>query len=170
MNEDLSKLSLGEMLGRLSPVPEPSVISLWPQTEAWGWVGVIALVLAAWLIRRVLLHHHANAYRRAALREIAAAGASLTTVAEILRRTALAAFPRGEVAGLYGDEWLAFLDRTSHGTDFREGVGRAFARAPYAEVTDMAEVAEASAESKQRVALAMRWVRRHRREREGESS
>jgi hypothetical protein len=158
MNKDLSKLDLSELLGRLSPVPEPSAISLWPQTEAWGWVCLIALVLAAWLIRRVLLHRRANAYRRVAFREIAAAGASLTTIAEILRRTALAAFPRSEVAGLYGEEWLAFLDRTSRGTVFREGVGRAFARLPYAEMD------EASVEAKQLTGLAVRWVRQHRRD------
>jgi hypothetical protein len=158
MNEELSKLDLSELLGRLSPVSEPSAISLWPQTETWGWVGVSALVLAAWLIRRVLRHRHANAYRRVALREIAAGGTSLTTIAEIMRRTALAAFPRSEVAGLYGEEWLAFLDRTGRGTDFREGVGRAFVRVPYAELD------EASVEAKQLTGLAVRWVRQHRRE------
>jgi len=173
MNEDLSKLNLIDLLGQLSPVAEPPTISLWPQTEAWGWVGVVAVVLAAWLIRRLLLQRHANAYRRVALREIDAAGDSLGALAEILRRTALVAFPRAEVAGLYGDEWLSFLDRTSSGSDFREGVGRSFASAPYvatAEGSEQPEKAARVAETKQLVALAVRWVRHHRKEAGGGSS
>ncbi len=153
MKEDLSELDLIGLLDRLEPIPEPPIVSLWPQTEAWLWVGLIAFALAAWLIRRTLIHRHASAYRRVALREITAAAESPAALAEILRRTALVAFPRAEVAGLYGDEWLAFLDRTGGGSNFREGAGRAFAQAPYDDqITDGANLQ----------LLAARWVRRHR--------
>ncbi len=180
MNEDLSGLDLIELLDRLEPLPEPPPLSLWPQTEAWLWIGLVAIVLAGWQIRRAVLHRRANAYRRAALCEIDAAGDCPAALAEILRRTALAAFPRGEVAGLYGDDWLAFLDRTGSldrtgglgrtssldrgrgpdrtaradgGCEFRDGVGRAFAQAPYT---------RAPAESAALAVLARRWVRGHR--------
>jgi Domain of unknown function (DUF4381) len=154
MNEDLSGLDLIALLDRLESIPEPPTVSLWPQTEAWVWVGLAVLVVFVWLIRRVRLCRRANAYRRAALREIAAAGDSHVAVAEILRRTALVAFPRAEVAGLHGEDWLAFLDRTGGGgTEFCEGEGRVLARAPYS-----AEEVDA----KQLAILAARWVRRHR--------
>jgi len=168
MNDDLSGLDLIELLDRLEPLPEPPVVSFWPQTEAWLWVGFVGLALAAWFVRFALIRRRANAYRRAALREIAVATKSSANLAEILRRTALVAYPRAEVAGLYGDDWLDFLDRTggldrtSHGSDFREGVGRAFADAPYTDT-------EQGAESKQLAALAARWVRRHRNHVEAET-
>jgi Ca-activated chloride channel family protein len=168
MNEDLSDLDLIELLERLSPVPEPAVVSLWPQTEAWLWVVLIGLALAAALTRRLWLRRRANAYRRAALEEIRLAGESPAALAEILRRTALAAFPRSDVAGLFGEEWLAFLDRTS-GSDrafgrsaFREGPGRAFALAPY-----QSEMQETN-DTKELARLAARWVRRHQPRQEGE--
>ena len=108
---------------------------------------------AAWLARRWIRHHRANAYRRAALREITAAGQDPAALAEILRRTALSAFPRAEVAGLYGDAWLGFLDRAYGGTGFRDGPGRAIALAPYAPREPSADLAPHAAA----------WVRRHRR-------
>jgi hypothetical protein len=153
MNQDLSELDLIGLLGKLEPISEPPIVSLWPQTEAWVWIGLAVFGFAAWLLRLVLLRHRANAYRRAALREIAAARENPAVLAEILRRTALAAFPRAEVAGLYGEEWLAFLDRTADGTGFREGPGRAFAHAAYREQT---------LETTWLATLATRWVRRHR--------
>jgi hypothetical protein len=165
MNEELSGLDLIGLLERLEPIPEPALVSLWPQTQAWLWVGLLVFGFAAWLMRRSLRRRRANAYRRVALREIGAAAESPAALAEILRRTALAAFPRTEVAGLYGDEWLGFLDRTGGldrtgaGCDFRDGVGRAFAHAPYARET---------AESAELAALAARWVRGHRNEAEAE--
>jgi hypothetical protein len=153
MNEDLSELDLIGLLGKLEPIPAPPIVSLWPQTEAWVWIGLVVFGFATWLLRLVLLRHRANAYRRAALREIAAARENPAVLAEILRRTALAAFPRAEVAGLYGEEWLAFLDRTADGTGFREGPGRAFAHAAYREQT---------LETARLATFATRWVRRHR--------
>jgi hypothetical protein len=165
MNEELSGLDLIGLLEQLEPIPEPALVSLWPQTAGWLWVGLLVFGLAVWLIRRSLRRHRANRYRRAALREIGAASGSPAALAEILRRTALAAFPRTAVAGLYGDEWLAFLDRTGGldrpgaGCDFREGVGRAFAQAPYAR--EMAESADLAA-------LAKRWVLGHRTDAEAE--
>lgn len=168
MNENLSGLDLIALFDQLEPLPEPPSVSLWPQTVAWIWVGLIVVTLAAWIIRSALLRRRANAYRRAALREIALAE-SPAALAAILRRTALAAFSRSEVAGLYGDEWLTFLDRTggldrtgdpdrtNAGSDFREGVGRVLAQAPYTpENTESTELA----------VLAARWVRHHRNDAE----
>ncbi|MGI9508438.1 MAG: DUF4381 domain-containing protein [Geminicoccaceae bacterium] len=158
MSEDLTKLNLVELLDLLEPVPEPQPVSLWPETVGWIWLGIGLIAFAAWLVRRWVLDRRANAYRRAALQAIEAAGDNVSTIALILRRTALAAFPRTEVAGLYGDDWLAFLDRTYGGSGFREGPGRAIAKCPYAEAGEEANLAP----------LAVEWVRRHRRDAVGD--
>ena len=158
MNEDLSKLDLFALLERLEPIPEPPPISLWPQTSGWIGLAVVLVALVAWFLVRWISYRRANAYRRSARAALADAGADPATVTAIVRRTALAAFPRSDVAGLYGDEWLAFLDRSYGGSEFSEGLGRLFANAPYApEVEDADRLA----------ALATRWVRHHRRSTEG---
>lgn len=152
MSKDLSDLNLVELLARLEPVPEPPPIPLWPQTAGWIWLGLALTAAAAGLLYRWIAARRADAYRRAALRDVAAAGDDPAVLAEVLRRTALAAFPRGQVAALYGEAWLAFLDETAGGTAFRQGPGRAFATAPYRTTTAQPELA----------ALAADWIRRHR--------
>ena len=153
MGDELSHLNVLKLLERLEPVPEPPPVSLWPQSEGWIWLGIAVVVGLAWLARRWLNRRRANAYRRAALNEIAAAGNDPTALAEILRRTALAAFPRADVAALHGERWLDFLDRAYGGSGFRNGPGRALATAPYARFAGPPDLAP----------LAVEWVRRHRR-------
>ncbi len=153
MSEDLSRLTLVELLELLEPVPEPADISLWPQTEGWIWFGIVLVAGAGWLVRRWRLRRRTNAYRRAALKEIASADNDSAALAEILRRTALVAFPRADVAALHGERWLDFLDRAYGGSGFRNGPGRAVATAPYARFAGPPDLAP----------LAFEWVRGHRR-------
>ncbi len=131
MSEDLSTLTLVELLDLLEPIPEPVAISLWPQTGAWVWLGLALFGAITVLLYRWLQARRANVYRRLALREIADAGDDPVALAEILRRAALAAFPRDKVAGLNGEAWLAFLDESYEGKGFREGPGHVVASAPY---------------------------------------
>jgi len=102
----------------------PEEVSLVPQTAAWYLVAsALAAALVLGLIRAARRYER-NAYRRAALSELArlrdaAAGggrsAALQQLPELLKRCALAAFPRERVAGLSGAPWHAFLDRTAPG-------------------------------------------------------
>ena len=153
MSEDLSRLTLVELLDLLEPVPEPPQVSLWPQTAGWIWIGLAVVCLATWLGHRWLMARRANAYRRAALRAVAAAGDDPAALAAVLRRAALAGYPRAEVAGLYGEDWLAFLDEAYGGTGFREGPGRLLAMAPYTSTRRAPDLAS----------LIALWVRHHHR-------
>lgn len=152
MNEDLSGLNLIDLLERLQPIPEPAPVSWLPQTAGWAVIGVLLAAAALWLAWRWRRHRRINAYRRAALAAIAGAKGDPAALAAILRRTALAAYPRVDVAGLYGDAWLAFLDQAYGGSGFSSGPGRGIAAAPYAPHTDAPDLA----------ALAAQWVRQHR--------
>lgn len=131
MSAEFDGLNLVDLIDLLEPAPEPPPVSMMPQTAGWLWLGLVLLALAAWGVNRLAAHRRLNAYRRAALRELQAAGPDAAAIAAILRRAALAAFPRAEVAGLTGPDWLDFLDRSYGGNDFSAGPGRVLTQAPY---------------------------------------
>jgi hypothetical protein len=151
--EDFAGKNLVELLDMLEPVPEPAEISMWPQTEGWIWLGAAILVLLVLIVRRWVSWRRANAYRRAALSELKRADDDPVVVANILRRTALADYPREQVAGLTGDNWLRFLDGKASGSRFLSEKGKAMAAAPYR--GDVAPVHGLSA-------MAETWVRKHK--------
>lgn len=139
VNEDLSGLSLVELIERMANISVPQPVSYAPQTAGWWLLAGLLLCVAGGTLFVWLRRRKANAYRREArqvLRSLEPRLAAATDeavyrdLAVLVRRTALAAFPRGDVASLYGDEWLEFLDRTGGG-DFAHGPGRAIATAPY---------------------------------------
>ena len=117
MSERYDGLNLPELLGLMHGNVEPAPVSLLPATDAWlvvaGWtVAGIAIALAAWRRR-----WQRNRYRREALKALADieadasldASTSAARIAEVVKRTALAAYPRETVASLYGKAWSEFL-------------------------------------------------------------
>lgn len=102
----------------------PPGVRFTPVTVAWYVLFVAVTALVVFVALRALQRYRHNAYRRAALAELAelekAAGgserdAALARVPGLLKRCALSAFARETVAGLSGDRWLAFLERTAPG-------------------------------------------------------
>ncbi|NBC23292.1 MAG: DUF4381 family protein [Gammaproteobacteria bacterium] len=118
-------------------LPEP--VGWWPPAPGW-WV-LAALMLAgaaawAWLSwrRRTRVRRAALAELRRIERDYAAEGdvARLAKdLSTLMRRAAITAEERHRVAGLTGEEWLAWLDRGLDGRPFSEGPGRCLAEAPY---------------------------------------
>jgi hypothetical protein len=104
--------SLIDLLNQLAEPAAPPPVPLTPQTWGWAVLAALAAGLVIWLIARAALRYHANAYRRAALVELEACGDDPAEVAAILRRAALAAWPRDRVASLTGDAWVRFLNET----------------------------------------------------------
>lgn len=145
--------NLIDLLDRIAPPAEPAPIAMIPQTWGWAVLGLLLLALTGWGIRRYLRHRRRNAYRRAALRMLGDCGDAPARIAEVLRRTALTAYPRTDVASLSGEAWLYFLDSHAKGADFVAG-GQALALAPYKTVAADPALTR----------RAMDWVRSHRRE------
>ena len=114
MNPDPASLDNLRDIVELPPVP------WWPPAPGW-WVlltmAVVATFVVAW---RVWAARRAAAYRRAALRELESA-TSVATIAEILKRTALVAYPRTDVASLSGSAWSQWLAETG-GREVPHGV------------------------------------------------
>lgn len=129
--------SLVSLLDQLYDIAEPPPVSMMPATWAWAVLAGLLLALLAFGLWAWLRHRRRTAYRRAALAELRAlapdlvAGdpAALAPLDRLIRRTALVAFPRPEVATLTGEAWIAFLDRT--GGTFAP-FGPALATGPYA--------------------------------------
>jgi hypothetical protein len=150
-------------LTNLRDLALPQPVAWWPVQPGW-WIifaGLLALgVLGGF---RGVQAYRADAYRRAALAELSEmrrrSPAGLAPVlAALIKRTALAAFPRDQVAALTGDEWFKFLDRTGHRSAFCGGIGAALLRASVDPKRVLSE-----GEAKQALAAARHWIRRHRR-------
>lgn len=157
MSEDVPQsapTSLVGLIDRLAEPAEPAPIPFTPETAGWTVLAALLGLTLLWLGMRAARRWRANAYRRAALRALDAAGDDPVEIAAILRRTALAAYPRVQVAGVTGTDWLRFLDATGGEGGFTDGPGATLAAAPYSPAGDTPCVGVGP--------LARRWVRRHR--------
>jgi hypothetical protein len=158
-------------LENLRDLALPAPVPWWPPAPGW-WILAAGLVaaglVAAW---RSWCRYRANAYRREARRQLDAiarrvdAGLLAETsadIAAVLKRTALAAFPRAEVASLTGSAWLTFLDRTGRTTAFTEGAGQWLARWAYAGDAALSAPALTAALDEARTWVAMHDTSRER--------
>lgn len=106
--------SAGDPMWGLRELPRPEAISWMPQTYGWGLVALVLVLGLTWMALRGYRAWQHQAYRRVAetdLSEIARDNARLVHLPALLRRTALAAFPRQEVANLHGSEWVDWLNQ-----------------------------------------------------------
>lgn len=159
-----------QALEGLHDVALPPPVSMTPQTAGWYLLLAIAGLLLLWAAVAFVGRTVRNRYRRDALRELDALEAStggdsaraeaLRTLPALLKRAALAAWPREEVASLSGDAWLAFLDRTYGGRGFGAGPGRIVALAAYEPDGQVLGLGEKDARAA--FAVAREWIRRHR--------
>ena len=126
---------MNDPLAALRPLHPPAAVPWWPPAPGWWLLAGVLLVLVgvAWWLRR------RSALRRAALAELLALERTLEDdtrltvgVNNLLRRVALARFPRRQVAALSGEAWLQFLDAQAKISGFRSGPGRVLATGPYA--------------------------------------
>ncbi len=124
-------------------VPDPP--PFWPPAPGvWVALGIVVLMalLVGW---RLHATRKGNAYRRAGLLLLGDAKTA-HDVSVVMKRVALAVFPRERVASLYGDDWAVFLHRTCPRSYFSEIV-----------------TTDACTESDQElIELAGIWIRHHR--------
>ena len=135
MNTDATSLD------RLHDIIVPAPAPWWPPAPGWYWVlGLMVVMLLAALIAGLIRRQH-NRYRREALAELARhemalqntelRSPALLSLAELLKRTAVTAFPREDVATLTGLKWFEFLDDTARGSRFRDALGATLENAIY---------------------------------------
>ncbi len=115
-------------LAQLHDIHMPAPIGWWPLAPGWyllaASLALVCFLMGFWL-RRSYLNSRA---KREALRALAVyqrqyqqdKNCQLTSAAmsELLKRVALAYYPRTRVAGLQGEPWIMFLSTTVKGVDF----------------------------------------------------
>jgi Domain of unknown function (DUF4381) len=156
-------------LGSLADIVTPAPVSWMPQT--WGWAALAILVLgvittACW---RWLRWYKINRYRRAALVELHQLEKNIGDPAlrrqivgelpVLLKRVALAAWPREEVASLSGTEWAQFLGAETPDHPLGTDLGRVLADLEYRSDAEAAAVSPESAGKL--IAAAGRWIENH---------
>jgi hypothetical protein len=119
----------------------PEAISWWPLAPGWWVVIALALIGLGFLFSLYLRTRARGAARRHALRQLRDLTAEFeehrdavafsSKLSKLLRRTMLAYSPRCDVAGLTGDEWLAWLDQGLDQPRFQSAAGRKLLELPY---------------------------------------
>ncbi|TQI72425.1 uncharacterized protein DUF4381 [Bosea sp. AK1] len=128
-------------LANMADLALPEPISFWPPAAGVWIVGVTVGAMLAVVAWRALRRYRADAYLRGAEAEIdALAGGGAETaeaVSAVLKRAAIVAYGREEVASLTGPGWATFIKQTTPAgiqtADLGEGLTDMFvpgARAP----------------------------------------
>ena len=109
-------------LQNLNDIVLPATVGWWPLAAGWYFLIGLMLIALAWFGYRLLHRWMTNRYRRVALRELQSLtdrihdsekrDASLRQIPILLKRTALSAYPRSQVASLSGKDWFHFLNST----------------------------------------------------------
>ena len=157
---DYEGLNLPQLLELMHELVMPEPISRMPEGPGWwiftGWLVLVAAISVRALIER----RHRNRYRREAMAaldriEADAAGnpaAAAARVAVLLKQTALAAYPRADVAALYGEDWARFLNESASNDPVVQEASMQLASASY----------HPDADGRDLISPARRWIRVHR--------
>lgn len=141
-------------LDKLHDFAQPPPPSWMPHTIGWY---VLFAVLAVAIVLQLIKWSREwkrNRYRRAALRELP--HTPVENLSALLKRTALAAWPRETVASLTGESWLQFLNRTA-----KEPL---FETKPGSEIEEFAVLERSPHNPQEETEIRQRaeaWIRRH---------
>jgi len=153
-------LNLPELLDLMHGLVLPDPVPLMPITPGW-------LILAGWLLavlilsaRQLIYRRRLSRYRREALAVLRTIESdndlnpveSAQRIAALLKRTALAAYPRREVASLSGKDWAKFLKESANNDRQIADAAEMLAAAAY----------RPDADGRKLSAPARRWIRLHR--------
>ncbi len=152
-------------LDGLADLVVPPPVPWTPQTWGWAVLAVVLLAVAAWAWGRHRRRLAANRYRVEALAELARIearlggeqAAALAAIPPLLKRVALAVWPRAEVAALSRADWVAFL--RAH-APLPDAAARLLDDAEYRSPAELAALSAGDAVACARAARS--WIEAHR--------
>ncbi len=120
----------------------PEAISWWPPAVGW-WLLLLLVPLIFFMLWRLYRKITKKTAVKSAKKLLAVIkqdqqtddAKKLQQLSALLRRVAISIAPRQQCAGLTGDAWLRYLDRSIKGTPFSQGIGRCLADAHYRKKT-----------------------------------
>lgn len=155
-------------LQNLHDIVLPPPVGWWPLANGWVFLLGLLVIVIAWLSYRSIQRWNRNRYRRAALHELAEISRGLEVGSDrerhlrqipgLLKRTALAAYPRNEVASLNGERWYRFLNGTLKTPLFTTAVSATLEHISYAG-GDLAKLDSNSVHKL--LDVSGRWVKQH---------
>lgn len=101
-------------LDQLKDIHLPDAVSAWPPSIAWWSAVLLTILTCSLLIFAGVYYRKRSRLTRLALAELAQLqqqGCEINALHLLLKRVALASFPRQQVAALHGQQWLEFLDQ-----------------------------------------------------------
>lgn len=128
-------------LSQLKDIQLPDPVPFWPPAPGWLALAVIILLGFIYLLYRFYRVWQKKAAAKSALKQMHNCYLKYLETNHhreyacqiniLMKRVALGYHHPDEVAGLSGDQWLAFLDATGKTTDFTQGPASILASAPY---------------------------------------
>ena len=141
--------AMSNPLDNLRDIHLPEPVSAWPPAPGWWILAILVLALTVWIVLKIRENYNQKQLLRVSL----SSAAQLELVyqkhkdpqrlvreySSLLRRIALARFPRHKVASLTGSDWLKFLDESAKVNLFDSEAGKLLLFAPYQKPTDTIE-------------------------------
>jgi hypothetical protein len=157
-------------LEKLADIVAPAPVSFVPQTWGWAALAAIALAVAVWGVVRWHRRRKANRYRAEAIAELAriertladgsAPAEALAAIPPLLKRVALAAWPRSRVASLAQTRWVDFLHVTGNEAILPAPLAGLLNDIEYRSTKELAAISADDARVCARV--AKQWIESHR--------
>ncbi|WP_261817545.1 DUF4381 domain-containing protein [Vibrio gallicus] len=133
----LKPISLNPMLSELTEPDLPQAVSWLPNAPGWAVVALLILTFVLYRSYLVWRRYQANAYRRMALLELEQLRLKqdgIQQLPQLLRRTALYAYPRRTVSPVIGKQWEQWLDKQCKGCQFATTFSGMLASLAYAPI------------------------------------
>ena len=116
----------------------PEAISWWPPAIGWWFLAVlipVSIYLIYLLVKRITRKTAIKTAKKLLLHikqdKQIDNKQKLNELSMLIRRVAISTTVRNECAGLTGQAWLDYLDRSVKGTPFTRGIGCLLTDAPY---------------------------------------
>jgi len=130
----------------LEPLIASEKVASWPLAPGWYIVTGLLLLALLLLVFSWIRKRRANRYRIVALEQLMEirtsaayqpAQGDIQSLNRLLKETALTVYSREQVAGLFGEEWLEFLDQSCSRSNFTDLPGKLLDNTAYLDMDQL---------------------------------